>query len=37
MARVFVLLVESYEFPAIAEGELIPFVEAQFTRKAPSG
>ena len=32
-ARAFVLVVESDEGAAIAEGELIPFVEAVFERK----
>jgi hypothetical protein len=32
--RTFVLIVESHEFAAIAEGQLVPFVEAVFERKA---
>jgi hypothetical protein len=32
-AQAFVLPIESDEFPAIAEGELIPFVEVQFALK----
>ena len=32
--QTFVLLVESNQFVAVGEGQLIPFVEAIFTRKA---
>ncbi len=36
-ARSFVLLVESNAFPVMVVGELIPFVEAVFTRKVVRG
>ena len=32
-AQAFVLLIESDQFAAIAEGELIPFIEVQFALK----
>jgi hypothetical protein len=32
-SQTFVLLIESDEFPAIAEGDLIPFIEVQFASK----
>jgi hypothetical protein len=32
-ARSFVLLIESSAFPAVLVGELVPFVDAVFTRK----
>ena len=35
--RCFVLLIESDEFPAVAQGELIPFVDAAFARREGGG